>query len=96
MGSKTCSGIRYLLLIIILTVGLGITIGSDSGDDEKDDCSIYDWEEPTEYTYRLYLWIDDSLNYLSDGSQIVNAQSIDISGTIYKSYCSGKTSGNFS
>lgn len=87
--------LRYALVLSLLILGLAINIGSVESDDEEE-CDETKWEKMTENTYRLYLWLDDSLQTLSDGTVISSAQSISITGTISKQYCSGKTSGEFS
>ena len=89
--------LRPLCVLIFLIMPMAFTFSCATGSsDDKDECEDTAWETTTEYTYGIYLWIDSSLEYLKDGSAIRNAQSIDIAGTIYKTYCGGKTSGEFS
>lgn len=97
MQENIFKSMRYLFVIVIVAFGLMCTIGSTGGDDEEDSsCSDTAWESATEYSYMLYLYIDDSLEYLGDSTLITNADAITVSGTIHKRYCSGETSGNFS
>lgn len=94
-SQKCLTGRLFILILLIIPMAFMVSCsGGDSGD--KEECEDTAWENTTEYTYGLYLWLDSSLKYLQDGSAIVNAQSIDISGTIHKTYCGGKTSGEFS
>ena len=94
---RSQSFLRPLCMLLLLTIPMAFMFScTSSSSDDKRECEKTAWEEPTEYTYRLYLWLDASLEYLEDGSAVINAQSIDITGTIHKTYCEGKTSGEFS